>query len=531
MSPGPAGFGTVSFSIQIPAKGAPAQAAIKKRLPKVIPGNTATIAVIVNSSAPLDFACSMSTCTGTFQAPAGQSDTIAIQALDASSNILAAASTTQMINPNGVNVVNLTLNLWANAFSISSVPAGLSSAASGTASLSVTAFQGDSVINGALGNPITLSVNDTTGTIGLTNPTLSATTQSTTLAYTFSPATAQSENWLTVTGTATGTTPTTQLFEVGRTFYTFTGYSVVGFAPGSPIPTRTVNIPDGVFDVRSMTCDGTNLYLADYSEGFEYGFAPGAAAPFTYNLDYNSIIWMAATGLGGRATVYNGSFNGPTSELQGAVAVPVPLPPNAIAFTSAAVDGNAQDAVVVDPLGNVYTAAGGFSVGNGGFNEYPAVSPGVTPSNLQSITRTGTANTSSNMIAIDTGTAPTTVYTSDNSDSGGVISEYDTAAAAPTKTSADNANLQVYVDPAGRVYTGHAAGTLDVYARRNINGAVLYQLPANSVVFDSAGYTYALTTGSGVVVYAPGTLNPVIEMGGALGTPSDGPASFGAFCQ
>lgn len=534
MSPGPAGFGTVSFSIKIPPKGAPAPAAVKKklRLPKVIPGNTASIGVSVNGSAPLNFACAGPTCSGTFQAPAGQSDTIAIQALDSFSNILAAGSTSQVINPDGVNAVSVKLALWATNFSIDTNPPGLSSAASGTAAFSVTAFQGDSVINGAVGNPITLSINDATGTVSLTNPTLSSTTQAATLAYTFSPATAQSENWLTITGTAAGNAPTTMLYEIGRTFYTFTSTGIVGFTPGASSPTRTVAIPGGFTDVRSMACDGTNLYIADFGTGASHGLTPTATSAVTYNADDAVPQGIAATGLGGSATLYMGSFFASigVDGLTGSAGNPIPLPPNVVTFSSA-VNPTPQQAVVLDPLGNLFSASGGSGVSTGGFTEYGAINPGVTPSHAGSIVRTGSANTNSNMIAIDTGTNPTTVYTSDTNGGGaGVLEEYDTATPAPTKTSADNANFQVYVDPAGRVYTGSSPGLLDVYARQNINGAMLYQLAASSVVFDSAGYTFAFQGGN-ITVYAPGSQSAVYFMFGSYGTANAGPGVLGALCQ
>ena len=248
---GPAGFAPVSFSIALPKTGS-----ATGRKPLYVPASTTSISISVNGTTPQVFPCTYSGCIGSFLAPAGGSVNFVFAALDGASALLANTPTfSQNISANGANILSVTLNGVINRATLSIVPPGLSSAVSGTATVTATAFDADNgVITGTYSAPLTLGVNDTSGTVAMTVGTLTSDTSVGTVAYTFSAATANSENHLLIGSFSTTEPPVPHRgipFEVGRTFYTFTPNSIVGFAPGATAPTRTVSVVPFA-DVRAL---------------------------------------------------------------------------------------------------------------------------------------------------------------------------------------------------------------------------------------------------------------------------------------
>jgi hypothetical protein len=532
-TPGPAGFAPVSFTIALPTA---TSASARKAL--FVPTATTQISVSVNGTTPQLFACTPPTCTGTFQAPAGGSVNFVFSTLDAQSRVAAKASLTQTIASNGTNVLAVTLNGVVDHATLSVSPAGLGSAVSGQAIATIAAFdvEGDA-ITGTYASPVVVTTNDATGTV--TGSTFAGSASTGTVAYTYSPATAYVENHLVVSATSptmSVAAPTAAL-EVGRTFYTYTANSVVGFAPGATSPTITIPIAPPFANVSSLACDGTNLYIADGETGKTYGFVPGAPAPtIAYSADTTDLrqaLWVAAYGggaqPGNRAQLYvasNGGsglvgFQGPTS------APPFAIPP--VPAVQLAVSGGSRSSIDVDRTGNLYASIGGaFSTGSG----YEVWNPTLPLTLIASGTNINTIN-GSGQIAIDTTVTPARIYTEDiSSASLPEISEYDNFSAAPTFLSPDSSFGGLFVDPSGRVYTSSAAtpGVYDVYAAGGLNGPVLYTISGTSLAFDSASYVYAVNGGA-ITVYAPGGTTVAATIPGTTYAPGMGSRKFGTFCR
>lgn len=557
---GPQGFAPVSFTITLPKV-----ASAKSRTTLFVSPYTTSISVSVNSTTPQVFACTPPTCSGSFEAPAGGSVNFLFTALDAQGKADADASVTQVIAANGSNVISVTLNGVVASATLSASPAGLSSAATGTSTISATAYDVDGdVITGTYAAPIVVSTTDTTGTIALSGATLTGGTSTATLTYTYSAATAYSENHIGLGQTsATETGPQAQApFEVGRTFYTFFPNAVVGFAPGATTPTRTIAMP-GFSEVSSLACDGTNLYIVDTVEGVAYGIAPGATSPVTYSSNLQNPDWVAANDVptGTQAQFYVANANGGTTAIagfQGPASPPFTLPPNVT--TQFAPEGS-FGALQVDGSGNVYAALGGYDDDYGGYEIFnPALS-----TELASGTN-GNAEPSS-QIAVDWHSAPTIrIYTQENNDSTGFpeISEYDNEAATPSYVSANNDGFGLFVDSNGRVYSNvgltlidskarrgaqaarrralQYAGTaiFDVYPEGGLAGSMIYSFPGESLAFDSEDYVYDLTAAGSITIYQSGgtTVAGTIPVppayaaaGDTFGDPANLPFAFGTFCQ
>ncbi len=363
--------------------------------------------------------------------------------------------------------------------------------------------------------------------------TLASPTATATVAYTFSAATQYTENHVIVNQTSpTEMFPSGQVpFEVGRTFYTFTSANtIVGFTPGSTIPTRTVTTPS-LTAVSDMSCDGSNLYLNDAANGAVYGLAPFPSTTLTsYTNQLIEPDWVAANG--GRSPSTNAQMyvaNGYGSDsligFQGATsAPPFPLPPNTAAQSGG--DEDSRGSITFDSMGNVYASLGGSNSPYGG---YEIRDPTLA---TQIATGQNTSTTAGDMIAVDfTGSQPR-IYVSAFSTVNGVpeVDEYDNYSAIPAFESFDSNDNGLFVDSTGRIYTSHPvplpmansrapgrgrtssrrrtlAGTgdyYDVFAPGTLSsGIVLYTIPGESLAFDSQNYVYALQDNGSVNIYAP----------------------------
>lgn len=549
-TPGPDGFTRVSFTITVQA----ANASAHLRIPQFVPAPTTAIAVSINGTTPQTFPCSGSTCSGTLLAPAGGSVNFTFSALDALARPVSQGSVTQLVNPNGTNTIAVTLDGVVDHATLVLSQPGLSSAASGQVTVTATAYDADGdVIPGTYAQPITLAVSgDATGTISAPNATLAGSSSSGTVAYTYSPTTAYVENHVAVTQTSpTESTPSSLAFEVGRTFYTFTPTSVVGFAPGATTPTTTITMP-AFTGVTALSCDGTNLYVVDAYAGAVYGIVPGATAPsITYSSLLNGPFWAAGYGggtvpgssakiyvvndAGAPAIVlYSGAAGGP----------PFALPAN----SGGGAGSGTRSAVVVDSSGNVYSALGGESEMYAGYD--------ARRGNLISGLGTGTNVNAfpADQIAVDASVSPPRIYTEEISSvtEDAEISEYDNFAGTPSYISTDSGDGGLFVDAAGRIYTStpglpaaiarrsgagqrhidSGAGIFDVYPAGGLSGMPAYQIVGQSLAFDSAGYVYAANPSGSITEYAPGGTTVVATFPGTTyGTPSGNPYAFGTFCE
>jgi hypothetical protein len=556
---GPQGFTPVSFSISLAPRGTASTA----RRPMFVPASTTTISVAVNGTTPQSFPCVATTCTGTFSSPAGGTVNFVFAALDSQQHAVSESSFSQTINANGANTLNVTLEGVVDHASLALATPGIVSYQSGSATVTATAFDVDEdVITGPYFAPLVLSVSgDATGTITVPSATVASSTSTGTVAYTFSAATQYAENHVTVQQTSTTeTAPSGQVpFEVGRTFYTFTSAStIVGFAPGSSIPTRTVTMPT-LDVVDDITCDGSNLYLNDGEDGAVYGLGPTAISPVTYTNTLTGPNWVAADGgitPSNHAQMYvaNGfgveaivGFQGSTS------APPFPLPPDT------AVQGgggeSSRGSIAIGPTGNVFASFGGPSYeGNGGWE---VLSPTLTAIN-------GGMNangTSDDIIALDTSVSPMRIYVEGFNASTFFpeIDEYDNFATTPTYISSDSNDTGLFVDSIGRIYTSKAVAGLpgararnpgrgntsvrrrtlagvgnsfDVYAPGGLAGAIQYNIPGESLAIDSQNYIYALQDGGSINIYAPGGTTIVGQLPGTnYGVPSGNAFAFGTFCR
>lgn len=534
---GPAGFAPVSFSIALPKTGS-----ATGRKPLYVPASTTSISISVNGTTPQVFPCTYSGCSGSFLAPAGGSVNFVFAALDGASAPLANTPTfSQNISANGANILSVTLNGVIARSTLNFNPPGLSSGASGAATVTATAYDADSdVITGTYSAPLVLGiVNDTTGTVTVTAGTLANDTAAGTIAYTYSPATAYVDNHFLVGAfSATETTPQqARPFEVGRTFYTFTSNSIVGFAPGATSPTRTITISPPLADVRSMTCDGSNVYVADYGgSGVVYGITPAATTPSVrYTVNLLQPIWVAAYGggavPGNRGTLYvanYGAYPWAITEFQGAISSPpFTIPANGGSLGNG---GASHTAIEVDASGNVYAGFDGVSV---------VASYEVRDPTLATVIATGqntAATGGASQIAFDPTVSPPRIYVQEKT-GGGVpeISEYDNYATTPSYVAQDNDADGLFVDPSGNVYTSTTPGTFHVYPPGSLHfgvSNVSYSLPGQSLAFDSQGYVYAVNAAGAISVYQPGQTNAFATFPGTTyGKPTSGPDEFGTFCQ
>jgi hypothetical protein len=234
---------------------------------------------------------------------------------------------------------------------------------------------------------------------------------------------------------------------------------------------------------------------------------------------------------------------------------PFPLPPDSIAFQPMG-DGNGSQAAVMDKSGNVYTAlinpdtyAGGYEV----FNSSLTLTHSVTNTNV---------GYGSDMIAIDQTTTPPRIYTEErNANNDPEVAEYDNFATTPTYISSDSADVGIFVDPTGNIYTSaHAsipesaarrpapqararpagrrhteagfATWFDVYSSGSFSGTSPYLIPGNSLTFDSEAYVYANQYSGSIQVYAPGSASLVTTYAGTTyGMPNTGPYQFATFCR
>jgi hypothetical protein len=555
---GPAGFAKVSFSIALPA----GAASTARRTPQFVPASTTSISISINGTTPQIFPCTSGGCSGSFLAPAGGSVNFLFAAVDASSNVLANAPVTQTIAANGTNTIAVTLNGVVAGVTLNATPAGLNSAASGSSTVSASAVDADGdPITGTYSAPVVVSTTDTTGTIAVTGATLASSTSTATLTYTHSAATQYVDNHFGVKQTsATETTAQPFLqFVVGRTFYTFVPTAVLGFAPGSTTPTRTIAMPS-FSGVSSLACDGTNLYVLDDVQGAVYGIAPGATAPVNYTSSLFNPDWVAANDIpaGTSAQFYVANADGGPA-MAGFQGPPgFTLPPNVAAQTAAA---GSFGPLQVDGSGNVYAAMGGYEDEYGGYAVYnPALSSVLgSGSNVN--------GTASIQIAVDTHSAPTIrIYTEESSFSNGLpeISEYDNLAASPSYVSPNSDGFGLFVDSNGLIYVNvglvqagsHArrgaeavrrralqysgTGIFDVYAQGGLAGSFLYSFPGLSVAFDSENYVYDLTAAGSITIYQPGGTTVVgtipvppayVTAGDTFGDPASLPFEFGTFCQ
>jgi hypothetical protein len=559
---GPAGFAAVSFSIALPAPGT----ASAKRTPAFIPAATTAVTVAVNGTAPTSFACSGSVCNGTFQAPAGASDSFTFTAVDPQSRALAASTFRQTIAANGVNALNVTLQGVVDHASLSLSAIGLSSATAGTVTVTATAFDADSdLITGTYFVPLTLAViGDTTGSINAGSP-ITSSTMTGTVTYAPAAATIYAENRVSIAQSASTESTAQQSvpFEVGRTLYTWTSANtVVGFAPGSTTPTRTVNIGGTLSSVSSITCDGTNLYLADAENTAVYGIAPAATTAVSYASDPYAPVWVVANG--GRAPstqaeffLSNNANNGLSGYAGSMSSPPFPLPPDVRVYSSAGAP-TGSSSVVMDASGNAYSASYNLQTNAGGYKVFNNTLNTVIASTVDA-----TAAYGSDMIAIDTTVSPARIYTEeDNANYQPEIVEYDNYATTPTHTSADSADEGIFVDASGNIYTSAFAsipmdavarraapqsrtrpqarrGTesyfatyFDVYPPGGLAGMPAYTIPGNSLVFDSQGYVYANQYSGSIEEFAPGSASLVATFAGTTyGLPSQGEYQFGTFCR
>jgi hypothetical protein len=528
---GPAGFAPVSFSIALPKSGA-----ANVRKPLYVPASTTAITIAVNGTTPQTFPCTSGACSGSFLAPAGGSVNFVFAAVDGAGAVLAnTPSFSQTIAPNGSNVLSVTLNGVIDHATLSDSPPGLSSAASGTATVTAQAFDADNdAITGTYSAPLTLAVNDTTGTVAITAGTLANDTAAGALAYTFSAATANIENHVFVAQSSTTETRAQHAanFEVGRTFYTFTPTAIVGFAPGATTPTRTV--AQTFADVRAITCDGSNVEIVDYNDGggHVYALAPGATTVTPYTTDIDSPIWVA--GYGGvvatnHAQFYVANTFGESPEEVG-FAGAASSPPFALPAALPAESGQVgtSTSIQFDSSGNVYASTGGpagYDVHN------PALTSSVIASGLDSDTELP-----GSQIAIDMNASPTRIYVQEVSASEiPQIAEYDNESSSPSFLSTDSDNDGLFVDASGNVYTSSTAGLFHVYPRGGLQfgtSNVQYSIAGKSLAFDSAGYVYAVTAAGAITVYAPQSSAIATTLPGTTyGQPALGPYEFGTFCR
>jgi hypothetical protein len=527
---GPAGFAPVSFTIALPKTGS-----AHARKPLYVPAATTSISIAVNGTTPQVFPCTFSGCSGSFLAPAGGSVNFVFAALDGASAVLANTPTfSQNIAANGANTLTVTLNGVINHATLSIIPPGLSSAVSGTATITATAFDADNdVITGTYSAPLTLGVSDVTGTVAITAGTLVDDTTTGTVAYTFSASTANSENHMFIGSSSTTEPPVARRgtdFEVGRTFYTFTPTAIVGFAPGATTPTRTVSVVPFA-DVRAITCDGSNVEYVDFNDGAGrvYGLTPGATVATQYTSGLGSPIWVAGFLTPNHAQFYAANTGGSSPEIVGfaggAGSPPFALPPNSTAQTSQV---GVSQSLQIDGSGNVYAAIGppsGYDIHN----------PALTNPAIASGSNSGTSSPG-NQIAVDLHAAPLRVYVQEFTTAGvPEISEYDSDASTPSSTSTDNDGAGLFVDGSGNVYTSSTPGQFHVYPPGGLQfgiSNVQYSIAGQSLAFDSAGYVYAVNSAGAINVYQPqqSTVWKTFP-GTTYGHPTFGPDEFGTFCQ
>ena len=560
---GPQGFTPVSFSISL-AQGN--KASIGRR-PTFVPASTNSVAIAVNGTTPQTFPCLATSCSGTFIAPAGGTVNFVFTALDSQQRAVSESSFSEVINANGANTLNVTLEgIVDHATLALSVP-GLVSYQSGSATVTAAAYDVDNeLIAGTYFVPLTVSViGDTTGTVAVPAATIATSTSTAMIAYTFSPATQYRENHLTVNQTATTeTTPSVPVpFEVGRTFYTFTSANtIVGFTPGATTATRTV--PITLQSVANMTCDGSNLYLNDDDDGAGtvYGLAPGAtSSPVTYTAGgtVSGPNWVAANGGTAPSTyaqMYVANSNGSNAiiSFKGSTAgQPFPLPPDAPVASGGPM--TSVGAITVGPTGNVFASRGGATYsGNGGWEVLSPTLAGINGG-------FNTNGTYDDIIAIDTVSSNTPIYVEGYNATTYTpeIDEYDNFATTPTYISTDSNDTGLFVDSAGFVYTSKMltglppalvrspgrgnlarrrtlAGTgnsFDVYAPGGLAlGAIQYTIPGESLAIDSQNYVYALQDDGSVNIYAPHSAAIVGTIPGTtFGVPSPGVFAFGTFCR
>jgi hypothetical protein len=556
---GPQGFTPVSFSIALAQSGTASNA----RRPMFVPASTTTVSVAVNGTTPVTFPCVGTSCSGTFSAPAGGSVNFVFTALDSQARPVSEASFAQTINANGANTLNVTLEGVVDSAGLALSAPGLVSYQSGSATVTANAFDVDSEpITGTYFQPISLSVNDTTGTITFPVGTLAGSTSTGTVAYTFSNATQYMENHVTIRQASPTETRASAgiAFEVGRTFYTFTSANtIVGFTPGATTATRTVTMPT-LQSVSNLTCDGSNLYLSDSDdgEGTVYGLGPTATSPVTYTNTISGPNWVAAN-YGLAPSTYAQMYIANSFGTQAVVgfegtpgAPPFPLPPD----TPVQGGGGptSRGALALDPAGNVYASLGGYSYeGTGG---YEVRNPALT-----SVIATGTDGTSysSDLIAIDTTVSPPRIYIEGfNANYDPEVEEFDNYASTPTYVSSDSNDTGLFVDSTGAIYTSQfvveeesrvrkpgrgatgarrrtLAGTgnsFDVYAPGGLAGAVQYTIPGESLAIDSQNYVYALQDNGSINIYAPGSALLVQTIPGTnFGLPSPYSFAFGTFCR
>jgi hypothetical protein len=560
---GPAGFAAVSFSIALPAHGS----ASTTRAPAFIPAATTTVTVAVDGSTPMSFACSGSVCSGTFQAPAGASDAFTFTATDSQAHALAESTFTQTIAANGVNALNVALEGVVDHATLSLSAAGLSSATTGTVTVTATAFDADGdLITGMYFVPLTLAViGDTTGSISAGSP-ITNSTATGTITYTPAAATIYTENRVAIAqSSSTETTAQRSVpLEVGRTLYTWTSAdTVVGFAPGSTTPTRAVNIGSTLSSVSSITCDGTNLYLDDVGGTTVYGIAPTATTAVAYSSDAYAPVWVVANG--GRAPSTQAEFflsnnaNNGLSGYAGAMSgPPFPLPPDSIAYSSSGGGPAGSSSAVMDASGNAYSASYNVNTDAGGYKVFNNTLSTLIASAVDTTTAYG-----SDMIAIDTTVNPPRIYTEeDNANYQPEIAEYDNFASSPAYISSDSADVGIFVDASGNLYTSALASLptsavarraaaltrtrpqarrrtesyfatyFDVYPPGGLAGMPAYTIAGNSLVFDSEGYVYANQYSGSIEEFAPGSASLVTTYAGTTyGLPSQGQYEFGTFCR
>jgi hypothetical protein len=548
---GPQGFTPVSFSISLAQSGT----ASSVRRPTFVPLSTTTISVAVNGTTPQMFPCSGTICSGLIIVPAGGTVNFLFAALDTRQRALSEGAIAEVIAVNGVNALNVTLEGLVDHAVLAPSPPGLVSYQNGSTTVSATAYDVDNdVITGTYFAPLVLSVSgDTSGTLTVPTATLTSSSSTGTVAYAFAASMLYVENHVLLQASSTTeTTPSAVPFEVGRTFYTFTSANtIVGFAPGSTAPTRTVTMP-ALGSVADLTCDGSNLYLGDSAEEAIYGLGPTATSPVTYTSSLSGPIWVGANG--GRAPATNaqmvvGNSGGGITVFQGsASAPPFPLPPDS------AVDSfgsGSRASIALDPAGDIFSA---FASGESGY--------GARAANLTTVLGQGMNpnSGSGDLIAVDATVSPPRIYVStfNSSTFEPEIDEYDNYPGAPTYISLDSNDAGLFTDSSGRIYTskfvtlpgaflrapgrgttgtrrrtlGGTGNVFDVYAAGGLAGPVQYTIPGESLAFDSANYVYALQDGGSINVYAPGSASLVATIPGTTyGSPSPNAFAFGTFCR
>ena len=561
---GPEGFAQVSFTVTLGTKSA--SAAVRK--PAFVPASTTAVSVMVNTATPTTFPCTGPTCSGTFQAPAGAPVNFTFTALDSQARAVAESVFTQTIAANGVNALNVTLEGVVAHASLTLSAVGLSSAVAGQVTVSAVAYDVDNdVITGTYFAPLTLGVlNDTSGSI-TAGPAITSDTTTSTVSYAPTATTIYTENRVLIAQDSTTETAAQQSkpLEVGRTLYTWTSAdTVVGFAPGSTTPTRTITIPATLQSPSSIACDGSNLYLADSEAGTLYAIAPTATTAVQYTSDSYGPVWVAANGGGVTPPNTQAQFFAanidppPLSEYLGtAGGPPFPLPPDSVASTPEG-DGNGSQSDVVDKSGMIYTALLNPDTQNGGYEIF-----NTDLTLKQSVTDTDVLY-GSDMIAIDQSVTPPRIFVEKrNANAVAEVMEYDNYSATPNSPiNTDSADLGIFVDPAGNIYTS-AAGSppppsvarrpapqsrarpaarlrtqgsrqiyFDVYSSGNFSGTSSYEIPGNSLAFDSESYVYSNQFSGSIQVYSPGTASLVTTFPGTTyAIPNNGPYQFATFCR